>query len=146
MSAGTIRAKIRDRVAIQAAHRCGYCQTQEAVVGMPLQIEHLIPLAAGGRTTEDNLWLACPRCNLHKGIRTHARDPETGQLVPLFDPRRQHWADHFSWEQRGLMIVGLTPIGRATVVALQMNNDYVVHARQVWIACGWHPPQQSKEE
>ena len=108
---------------------------------MPLQIEHLIPLVAGGTSAEDNLWLACPRCNLHKGSRTHARDPETGQRVSLFDPRRQQWADHFVWEQSGLIIAGITSVRRATVAALQMNNAFVVHARQVWIACGWHPPQ-----
>ena len=76
---------------------------------MPLEIEHIIPLARGGSSEEDNLWLACPRCNLHKRDHTHAVDVETGELAPLFDPRHQRWEDHFSWEQGGLTIAGLTP-------------------------------------
>jgi hypothetical protein len=37
-------------------------------------------------------------------------------------------------------IIGQTPVGRATVVALRLNNEYVVPSRRVWIAAGWHPP------
>jgi hypothetical protein len=40
----------------------------------------------------------------------------------------------------GTHIVGLTPTGRATVLALRLNNDYVVEARVLWIARQWHPP------
>jgi hypothetical protein len=48
-----------------------------------------------------NLWLACPRCNQYKGAQTHLKDEETSENVPLFDPRRQQWVDHFVWEQGG---------------------------------------------
>lgn len=89
---------LRTRVAEQGLHRCGYCQTQELIVGMPMEIEHIIPLAAGGTSEEDNLRLACPRCNLHKADRTHVLDPLTKELVPLYDPRRQVWEKHFSWQ------------------------------------------------
>ncbi|RLT34340.1 MAG: HNH endonuclease, partial [Chloroflexi bacterium] len=30
--------------------------------------------------------------------------------------------------------------GRATVEALQMNNQTVVKARRRWVIGGWHPP------
>ncbi len=136
-----ISPEVRRRVAEAARHHCGYCQTQEAIIGMPLEIEHIVPEAAGGSSDEMNLWLACSRCNQFKGAQTHVKDEETGENVPLFNPRRQQWTDHFTWEQGGLYIVGLTPIGRVTVAALQMNNPYVVHSRQVWIAWGWHPPR-----
>ena len=115
---------------------------QHIVIGMPLEIDHIIPEAAGGSSDETNLWLACPRCNRHKGAQTHGTDEETGERVPLFDPRRQRWHDHFAWQEDGLYIVGLTPIGRATVDALQMNNAFVVRSRRTWIAWGWHPPNQ----
>lgn len=108
---------------------------------MPLEIDHILPEAAGGSSDETNLWLACPRCNQYKGMQTHAVDEVTGERAPLFDPRRQRWQDHFAWEQGGLYIVGLTAIGRATVQALQMNNPFVVRARYVWISWEWHPPE-----
>ena len=109
---------------------------------MPLEVEHIIPEALGGDSTESNLWLACPSCNRHKAQRIHAIDPETGNDVPLFNPRRQLWHDHFSWQDNGLYIVGVTPIGRATVHVLHMNNSFVVRARRGWIIAGWHPPSE----
>lgn len=30
---------------------------------------------------------SCYRCNEFKGVKTHAIDPQTSQLVPLFNPR-----------------------------------------------------------
>ncbi len=108
---------------------------------MPLEIDHIIPESAGGSSDETNLWLACPRCNRYKGAQTNVFDEITGESVPLFDPRTQLWKEHFRWEQDGLSIFGLTPVGRVTVEALQMNNSFVVHARQVWIIWGWHPPK-----
>ncbi len=141
MSRSTIPQRVRERVIEQAKRRCGYCQTQESVVGMPLEVDHIIPLAAGGSSEEDNLWLACPRCNVYKGDQTSAWDTEIGEPAPIFDPRRQRWEDHFVWQQGGLIIAGLTPTGRATVEALQMNNAFVVRSRRVWIIWGWHPPK-----
>jgi hypothetical protein len=107
---------------------------------MPLTIEHIIPEAAGGPSTRDNLWLACHRCNEFKGDRTQAVDPIIGVFVALFNPRTQHWHEHFAWTPDGIIINGVTPCGRATVVALRLNNDYVVAARRFWVEAGWWPP------
>lgn len=54
-------------------------------------IDHIRPEAAGGLTCEDNLCLACHACNEFKGAQTHARDPQTGRRVRLFNPRTQRW-------------------------------------------------------
>ena len=40
-------------------------------------------------------------------------DPESGALVRLFHPRQDQWDEHF--ERNGVIIVGRTTIGRATV-------------------------------
>ncbi|MBC8447685.1 MAG: HNH endonuclease, partial [Chloroflexi bacterium] len=96
----------------------------------------------GGLTEEDNLWLACSLCNENKGIRTVALDPLTGEMAPLFNPRRQVWQEHFAWIAEGDRIIGLTAIGRATVIALNLNRLSLVKARQVWVAAGWHPPKK----
>ena len=108
---------------------------------MPMSLEHIIPQAAGGPTTEENLWLACCRCNEFKGAQTHARDPHTGDGVALFNPRQQVWEEHFEWSQGGVEILGKTPCGRATVVALKMNNHEIVVARRLWVSAGWWPPR-----
>jgi hypothetical protein len=107
-----------------------------------LEVEHLIPVAQGGGSDEANLWLSCPLCNRFKGERTAAADPETGQEVPLFNPRMQNWFEHFCWSPDGLRVVGLTPVGRATVAALHLDDDpdaLVVHS--YWVMAGWHPPK-----
>lgn len=78
---------------------------------MPMEIDHIIPIAAGGASAEDNLWLACPRCNRAKGIQTHAVDPESRLRVRIFNPRAQTWDEHFAWEDAGVRVVGLTPEG-----------------------------------
>lgn len=67
---------LRARVAETARYRCGYCLSQEAVIGSPMEIDH-----------------------------------------------------------------GLTPTGRATVVALHLNRATLVRARQAWSHVGWHPPR-----
>ena len=96
MSRTYVRKALREQVRAAAHHRCGYCQTTEAIVGTPMEIDHLVPEALGGLTEEDNLWLACALCNQHKGNRIAAPDPMTGDNVPLFDPRRQRWHEHFA--------------------------------------------------
>jgi hypothetical protein len=135
-----IPTALYQRVAKAAKYRCGYCQTQEFVIGGPLEIDHIIPESRGGPTEEDNLWLACWRCNRFKSQRTQVVDPNTGAVVPLFNPRHQVWHEHFHWQDAGLFVVGITPIGRATVDALRLNNPYLLVSRRVWIAAGWHPP------
>jgi 5-methylcytosine-specific restriction endonuclease McrA len=141
MSQTYISPELRKRVAEQARHRCGYCLTREDIVGTPMEMDHIIPESLGGRTEEDNLWLACSLCNDYKGNRIAALDPITGELVRLFDPRHQSWQDHFVWSTVGDHIVGVTPIGRGTIIALNLNRPSLVRARQLWIPTGWHPPK-----
>jgi len=107
---------------------------------MPMHVEHIIPVAAGGTSAEENLWLACPLCNGYKGSQVDAVDLVSRERVPLFNPRRQQWHEHFQWSADGIEIVGQTAIGRATVFALKLNNEYLTRARRRWVLAGWHPP------
>jgi len=141
MSRSRIPKALRVKVAAQARYRCGYCLTAESIVGMSMELDHLISAALGGLTEEENLWLACSLCNDSKGYRIAAEDPTTGEVVRLFNPRLQGWHEHFSWSENGSMITGQTPVGRATVVALQLNRPTLVLARRAWVAVGWHPPK-----
>lgn len=140
MSRSRIPKNLRERVAAQSRYRCGYCLTQESVIGTPMELDHLIPESLGGTTEEDNLWLACSLCNDHKHDRIAALDPVTGEIIRLFDPRRQDWNEHFTWTDEGVRILGHTPTGRATVIALHLNRPALVRARQAWVSVGWHPP------
>jgi hypothetical protein len=130
----------RQRVAQQANFRCGYCQTQEVISGVPLTVEHILPKARGGSDDEQNLWLSCRLCNEAKGVLVEAIDPQTDATAPLFNPRTQVWAEHFAWADDGAQLIGLTSIGRATIVALSLNSDFRLRSRRIWVEAGYHPP------
>jgi len=49
---------------------CWYCRGQFVPGKRTRTIDHVIPLAAGGRSRLDNLRLACTRCNHAKGALT----------------------------------------------------------------------------
>ena len=137
-----IPAEIDRRVREAARNRCGYCLSPQHLVMAGLEVEYTIPLAKGGTNDETNLWLACPLCNGHKSDKISAIDPETGVTVPLFNPRTQVWAEHFAWSDDGIRIIGRTPIGRATVVALHLSDDPdAITVRSYWVRAGWHPPE-----
>ena len=133
--------KLRPAIAAAANHRCGYCQTQEVVSGVPLTVEHIVPTLQGGTYEEENLWLSCRLCNEAKGAQTQKADPQTGQLILLFNPRTQQWTDHFTWSEDGVIILGLTPDGRATILALDLNSEFRMRSRALWVEIGKHPPE-----
>lgn len=136
-----IAVAVRRQVKEDAGLRCGYCLTPQSFTAMPMHVEHIIPIAAGGASTVDNLWLACALCNGFKGIQIQATDPETGLTAQLFHPRHQYWREHFRWSDDGIQVEGITATGRATVVALRLNNEQLVRARRRWVLAGWHPPE-----
>jgi hypothetical protein len=85
------------------------------------RIEHIVAKQHGGRDRRDNLALACHRRNLQKGPNLSGIDPVSGETVALFHPRRDRWIEHFRFN--GINIEGLTPIGRASVQVLAMNDE-----------------------
>ena len=107
-----------------------------------LEIEHIIPRSRGGTDGEDNLWVSCGLCNLYKGAQIDAIDPVDGKTVSLFNPRQERWNEHFRWDAEGSNIIGISAVGRATVVALQLNNELAVEVRRNWVLAGWYPPDQ----
>lgn len=135
-----ITSALREKIRRQAGNRCGYCLAQQEYVLNVLEIDHILPVAAGGDDSEENLWLACRACNHAKGAKVAAIDPLTKENLPLFNPRKQNWHEHFHWSASGLEIVGITPTGRATVLALDLNNIISLMVRRNWVRAGWHPP------
>ncbi len=129
-----------DLVAQDAGYQCGYCRCPQQVLPYRLEIEHLLPRSLAGQDDRENLWLSCHRCNKLRSNRMQVTDPLTGLRVPIFDPRWNRWADHFAWEEHGLLIVGSTDRGRGTVEVLNLNDRYHLSARSVWIIACMYPP------
>jgi len=141
MASTDIPDSLREFVRERAKDRCEYCLTSEELSGIRCQIDHIVPRSRQGATTAENLCLACAACNGHKHARTHATDPESDTVVSLFDPRHQNWKEHFTWSTDGTEIVGLTPTGRATILALEINDPLIVSARGLLVGMGLHPPR-----
>lgn len=133
---------LRRRIDEADRRRCRYCLTAEANSGVRLTHDHITPVSKGGETLFENVCLACSPCNEHKSDATHAVDPISGESVSLFHPRRDRWGDNFAWSADATRIEGLTPAGRATVIALRLNRPLIVAARGRWARVGWHPPAE----
>lgn len=136
-----LSAELREQLLEADNRHCAYCYTTEANTGHPMTVDHIVPQAQSDETTFENLCFACRRCNEFKGSTINAQDPLTGQTVALFHPRQQIWAGHFQWDASGSTLIGLTASGRATIIALNMNNPVIVDVRRRWVSVGWHPPR-----
>lgn len=137
-----VSVSLRQQIADCDGGRCCYCRTQEINSGIPLSFEHILPQSKGGKTTFENVCLACRPCNEFKASVTKGLDLLTGESVALFNPRSQKWTDHFEWNEDGTRIKGLTPVGRVTNRQLQMNRVAIVITRRRWVSSGWHPPEE----
>jgi hypothetical protein len=131
-----VRRQVRDR----AHNRCEYCQHPASYACAPFVCEHILPRVRGAGDTPPELAWACPACNSHKYQKTHARDPQTERIVPLFNPRRQRWSQHFAWSEDFTLIIGRTATGRATIEALHLNRPELLNLRRALRAVGEHPP------
>jgi hypothetical protein len=130
----------RAEVASRAGHRCEYCRlpTRGQVATFP--IDHIIPRNRGGTTDLANLALTCPHCNAHKWTAAEGTDPDTGATTPLFNPRQDAWSDHFAWSaDRPGELIGRTPVGRATIHALRINDADMVALRTLLAELGLFP-------
>ena len=117
------------QVAERAQRRCEYCHAPEEVFNFAFEVEHPLPQSRGGSDVLDNLALSCHACNRFKSDFLTGFDPVTGHEVPLFNPRRDRWAEHFRIDPETLEMIGLSPVGRATITRLQMNRLRHINAR-----------------
>ncbi len=134
------KISLREFVSERAEGRCEYCRSPAAFAHQSFSLEHIRPRSRKGKRSPTNLALSCQGCNNHKYNRTKAADPVSGAGVSLFHPRRHSWGDHFAWSEDATQILGLTPLGRATVEALQLNREALVNLRRVLVQAGEHPP------
>jgi hypothetical protein len=134
-----IPARLRDLVVVRARVSCEYCLLHADYAVFAHEVDHVIARQHGGAATADNLAYACAQCNRFKGSNVATPDPQSGEIVPLFNPRTQAWRDHFRLD--GPVIVPLSALGRATERLLQLNQIDRVLLRKALIAVRRYPFQ-----
>ena len=122
----------RTQIWRRARGQCEYCQLPQEFTTLPHEIDHIRARKHHGPTTLQNTCLACAYCNGAKGSNVAGYDPETDELVPLFNPRKDSWDEHFARD--GPTLRGKTAVGRTTIDVLRINSPERVEHRQLLIA------------
>jgi 5-methylcytosine-specific restriction endonuclease McrA len=135
--ASDVSEELRAEVARRARQRCEYCLIREDDVGFAHQVDHIRSRKHGGSSTSDNLAYACVVCNRYKGSDVASVDPGTGEVVRLFNPRSDRWADHF--ELKRAVIEPVSSIGSATARLLRLNAPERVAERGMLQSLGRYP-------
>jgi 5-methylcytosine-specific restriction endonuclease McrA len=133
----SISTALRQLVIERTSGRCEYCLIHQDVSIYTHEVDHIIALKHAGQTIAENLALSCLPCNRHKGSDFATIDPISGEIVPLFNPRRQVWNEHFTLNNAE--ILGITLIGQATARLLMFNTPTRLLERQVLITQGRYP-------
>jgi len=137
VSPSYVSSGLRREIHQRALGRCEYCLLSQEDAFFPHEPDHVIAEKHRGATTIENLALACFDCNRFKGSDIASIDPDTGNLVALFNPRTQKWNEHFSLT--GGLIIALNPIASATVDLLKLNLPARVEAREALARRGRYP-------
>jgi hypothetical protein len=137
MSKTYISKALRQLVRERSAGCCEYCLLPESSVLISHEVDHVIAEKHGGVTEENNLALSCTLCNKHKGSDIASIAPETGEIMALFNPRRDRWSEHFQAENGKFL--PLTSIGAVTIRLLQLNRVNRLEERRLLIQAGLFP-------
>ncbi len=132
-----IPQSVRRFVAERAGFRCEYCRVAESDSNFAYHIEHIISRKHGGSDHPDNLAWSCSVCNWKKGSNISTILEENGPLIPLFNPRKDHWFDHF--EVNDGEILPRTHVGVATAKLLVFNAPDNIIERRELIEAGNYP-------
>jgi hypothetical protein len=136
-----IGAELRRMVADRAGSICEYCLIHERDTFLGCQVDHVISEKHGGATVADNLALACTVCNRAKGTDIGSVATTAKQFTRFFNPRTDHWADHF--ELMDSEIRSRTPIGEATAIILAFNRIERILERESLMRIGRYPPHEA---
>jgi hypothetical protein len=117
-----VNAELRRLVAVRADRICEYCLIHEDDTYVGCGMDHIVSEKHGGATTPENLAYACDVCNRNKGSDLGSLSLD-GTLTRFFNPRVDHWADHFALDEDGVTIVARTEIGRVTERILKLNTE-----------------------
>jgi hypothetical protein len=135
--AGEISPALRASVAARAYHVCEYCLLHEDNSYLDFEVDHIISLKHEGLTALDNLAYTGFHCNRHKGSDLGSLARRTRLLTRFYNPRTDHWADHFDLQDG--RIESLTDIGEVTVRVLDLNHPNRLLRRQILADAGRYP-------
>lgn len=124
-----------EKVRIRAGGCCEYCKCLSKYAE-PFTGDHIIPISKGGTDNLNNIAYTCSSCNFHKYTFTKAIDPDSQEVVVLFNPRKDIWAEHFKWSKDKLKISGKSASGRATILRLKLNRNVLKNLRRILLLTG----------
>ena len=133
-----VPAQLRRLVRVRARGCCEYCLLHEDDCFVPHEPDHVIAVKHGGQTDEQNLAWTCFVCNRAKGSDIASIDDKTGEIVRLYSPRKDLWAENFELSQDGLF-QALTSVARATVNLLRINRPEQVELRVTLMRANAYP-------
>jgi hypothetical protein len=139
-----IPLKLRTSIQELSHGYCEYCLMPSNLSPAAFEIDHIIPESLGGATLLENLAYSCGGCNGYKTNKINYIDPLSYEEVRLFHPRNDDWLTHFQWNNDETVIIGQTPIGRATIALLQMNRKPNINMRTILVSAGLHPPKHNR--
>jgi hypothetical protein len=90
-----IPKRLRFDVLRRDRYTCQYCGRSAPEV--KLHVDHVVPVARGGRTVLENLRAACEDCNLGKGTRSDGPPGIVFEPVCLLDFGERGWWD--DWDE-----------------------------------------------
>lgn len=96
----------KSNLCIRDDYTCQYCMKKFDT--RSLTMEHVIPRSAGGKTSWQNIVMACTRCNIQKGHRLDVRPiktpykPTYGEIVSKakripIDVPNANWIPYLGW-------------------------------------------------
>ncbi len=133
--------KLKELIFKRANGLCEYCKSPADISPQPFAIEHIIPKSKTGKTTETNLALSCQGCNNYKYNKINGVDNLTGEIVDIYNPRKQEWINNFKWSDDVLEMIGITSTGRVTIDELKLNRTELQNLRKLLANAGKHPPK-----
>lgn len=89
-------------LSVRAGHKCEYCGLDflaSVANYKSFQVDHIVPICAGGANTNDNLAIACKTCNFDLKTtwdpRSHCQTENREQLINVIrsyiNERREHY-------------------------------------------------------
>lgn len=116
---------------------CEYCRLAESDSFLAHEVDHITAEKHQGMTEESNLCYSCFDCNRYKGSDIASVDPETGEITPLFHPRRDSWIEHFRLE--ATFIRSISAKRRVTVNLLKLNAAEQISRRESLLLMNRYP-------
>ena len=129
--------ELRKLVIDRADRLCEYCLIHSDDTILGCSIDHIISLKHKGPNEAINLAYACIFCNRYKGSDIGSIIWETQEFIRFYNPRRDHWGEHFRLEQS--TITPISSIGEVTARILGFNDRNRLIERQILIDRGLYP-------